>query len=40
VNWFAQFMRSSAEMDELVDGLKAFASVVAVVVFLYWALSI
>ena len=39
MNWFEQFMRSSSEMDDLVDGLEAFASVVAVVVFLYWALS-
>ena len=39
MNWFEQLMRSSSDMDDLVDGLEAFASVVAVVVFLYWALS-
>ena len=29
MNWFVQFLRGSAEMEQLVDDLEAFAVLVA-----------
>jgi hypothetical protein len=39
MNWFEQFLRDSEDKQQLVDGLEAFASIVAMLVFMYWVLS-
>lgn len=38
MNWFVQFLRGSAEMEQLVDDLEAFAVIVAFLVFMGWVL--
>jgi hypothetical protein len=40
MNFFEQLKRHQAEMSELVDDLEAFAGIVVVCVFLYWAMTL